>query len=271
MLYWPTTREVAIRAKDGRMYEWAAPIPYNSVVFDGWGGWPNVGTFYHDASARKNHGTLVNSPTWQWVPELGRWGVLFNGSTQYATAVPVAYTTNAFTLATWVSFSGIGVQQTLARAAGHYALQTGGASSVNKLDYFHNIGGSIRQYGWFLEITANVWYHVAVTVRSQNVGGDGAMRAYVNGVAVTPATAYAGDVSVYSPEFIAVNNGSQFFVNGNMSGVVTCNTALSPSQIQWLANRANNPWQQWKRRIWAVSAAAPAIATRNIIIGGGVI
>jgi hypothetical protein len=242
---------------------WSAPIDYGSVVFDGAGLFPSAGTFYHDASARKNHGTLVNGPTWTWVPELGRWGVLHDK------AIPQYVTISGLgSLSGYVSTVAFWINLTSYDGAGTVVLSTtNGAGAILFWQIGSNvagvfIGGNNEVYESSSR-SLSTWYHYALVAESQTV-----VKCYRNGV-LTGTNSSASVVSLVAGakdwtigKYI---NGASWDMDGTLADVAIFNTALSPPQIQWLANRGpqNNPWQPWRRKSWAVTGGTPAAVTFN--------
>ena len=274
---------IVIPSAGGQLMEWSAPIDYSSVVFNGAGLFPNIGDKYLDASARKNNGTLVNGPVWEYSPELGQWGMR---SVKGAPAKHIDLTgtdtstfafirnTMVFTISSWVKFDDptnernviMGSSNTYSLKGFFYSLETVSYSGNVLLAaprFWITYGSSTHgydTYGSNNAITDTNWHHLLTCGRGlKNI------EYWVDGVQLTSAVANdegsnPGGADDYKSLLLNRNADAGGSDTINMSGVLASHMVLrqpvSLPQIQWLADPTNNPWQPWKRRLWSIAAVA---------------
>jgi hypothetical protein len=260
-----------IQGKDG-LLEWSAPIDYSSVVFDGAGLFPQAGTFYHDASARKNNGTLVGGPTWQWVPELGRWGMNI-AATQYVSS-PHNASLNMQEPTAWSFWFNASAKtnNTAFWSKGSYNYLIYSVSATRDIElYVSYTSGAVNasaNTGW----ATGTWNHVLVWT-SGLLPRDALI--WLNGA--PQSITWLGSAPTGSPVTNTVDmrigtHAAIAPVVGIYADPIMFRGRPSDAIAQWLANRANNPWQPWRRKSWAVTGGVPpVVTTRNLILGGGVI
>jgi hypothetical protein len=175
-------------------------------------------------------------------------------------------------MACWVNVAGTTDDGFLTQTYNSYALYDGlGYARVYEAPVFKYYFGyskrTNRASTWKYEVTnpTGVWYHLAASFDAID-----ARRLYINGVHVGGDTASID----YAPaESTRVGAGRDIYGSTAYQADPIIGTGvLSDPMAQWLANRANNPWQPWRRKSWAVTGGTPpAVTTRNLILGGGVI
>jgi len=224
----------------------------NGLVFAGLGRHPNS-THYHDSSLYKNAGTLtaMDPPTdWVWENYLGRWMLAFAGgaSGEYV-SLPDS------TVGAWSQLSLSAWVNKATAASSAFILSRSTTSTYN-----WGLYQSTTQKFWFFAhglyttqttASSNGWRHVCATY-------DGAfLRLYVDGILAATPTAQTGLLTTTYPIGLAlVYSGINWL--GGLSDVLIHNRALSPAEIQQLADPSNVMLSGLilppKRRIWAAVA-----------------
>lgn len=231
----------------------------NGLVFAGLGKHPST-NLYADSSGFGNSGLLTNmtpASDWIWIPELGRWGLSFGGSTQHVVALQSIITYTPLTIAAWGYTTLDGTSQDVCAvsntADGHgWRINLGMNAAGDPLRAITRDSGTrIATVG---TITVNRWFHAAATFASS------ANRvAWLNGVsgsAETTNTAPNGINSIH----IGSHYGTNAVLTGRVADVLVWNTVLSAAQIQQLADPSNAMLSGLilppRRRWWPVVSAA---------------
>jgi hypothetical protein len=204
-------------------------------------------THYRDSSGRGNHGTLVGGPTWVWDGTLGRWCQQFIGAnSQYINAYNGSAETllggygAPLTVAIWAKAS------TEARQVIVGTWDSGGSNAYLVVEFGgylqpnSQISGMVGYYSSdenYLKGPAysiGIWNHIAIRY-------DGATPAlFVNGVQSDTATIGADPAA--SSQIVAVGRAGNYngiYLTGSVSDFLCHRRALSPSEIQQLADPSN--------------------------------
>ena len=219
------------------------------LVFAGLGGGASTLQMV-DSSGYGNHGTLTNmdpATDWVWVPELGRWGIGFSGVNNELVQIPKALG-DVKTISLWavqaqgsyVHWTGASWNlkvirfNTTANATGVVYVQYDGVSP-----YWSSVPNPKDE-----AITHFVFQFTPTTVTM-----------FRNGVSWGPKTV---SVSFDSP--IEMSNPELQPLTGPLADFMAWNRALSPSEIQQLADPSNVLLSGLilppVRRLWSVSSGA---------------
>jgi len=214
---------------------------------------------YYDSSSRKNHGQLTNmdpATDWVWVPELGRWGLDFDGSNDYVSCNTSFFNTTDFT-----------------------QLSFGGWWSVRDDDAQYSMGfGNTSSNGatWRYRYVADTWsFDVAGTELVSNstfaanadlhhfmgVFTTGSMLLYIDGVLDNSR----GGPSSTSTSIYALKLGATGLPGNYLNGVIVdpviYNRAISLPEIQILADRSDPMLSGLvkppKRKYWGIPHIRP--------------
>jgi uncharacterized protein (TIGR02145 family) len=190
------------------------------------GSYSGTGNTWYDLSGNNNHGTLMNSPTF----DAASGSIVTNGTNQYISVPQISTSITNVTMQAWVyvNLNTKGPFIKNGTAGGGYAIGIGNGaydqigSNVNMLVYgtpgWINTGVSYGTAGWKL---------VTLTM-----DGSSTARAYVNGTligtyATTPNTPFTGGLN------FGANIGDQnVYYNGKFAAAYFYNRALSLAEIQ---------------------------------------
>jgi hypothetical protein len=191
------------------------------------------------AAGYGNHGTLQGNTSWTSdVPPTdfaNPYALSFDGSGDYV-EVPHNNSLNPvkeLTLAAWVKLANPGDDQKIVGMGTTSAGYTLGVDGSNLYPYFWDSTGAAYSFHAG-SISANTWTHLAVTWQT-----GGQMIGYIGGTEVTRITASTKPIgSTTMPLRIGVApwDPGQFAVNGLIDEVRVYNRALSPAEIQALAD-----------------------------------
>jgi len=209
----------------------------NGLVFAGLGNNPRT-IKYLDSSLKGNHGTLTNMdpPTdWVWSPELNRYVLDFNGSSQGVHG-PVQRSANAVqSLSVWARPSSLPATVrfllTIGASTRVTALRVSGMKKLTGYTYESDGGLALREGNTVWSV--DKWYHCAMTVAF------GAVNIYLNGTADGAPVSWDGTVSadtVYSIGRVDTSDNTYEWI-GNIADPCYWNRALSLAEIQLLATR----------------------------------
>ena len=222
---------------------------YQGLVFAGLGPHPG-GYDFHDCSPYKNHGTLTNmdpATDWVWVPELGRWGLDFDGSDDVI-SVPDSNSldftiANSFSVSVWIypfsitylhKLPGIVQKGCYEADSGFEIIQNRDNTTIGALG---EIGFIVNNEDLYSDTIAgaNTWTHVLCVKDATN------QYIYFNGMQVASRATTA-----FIDNALALEIGRRHpsatrpgFFNGFITDPFICNRALSPSEIQALADPSN--------------------------------
>ena len=249
-------------------------------MFLGLAGLGFSGVEYPDAcqllGRKPSNGTLTNfawpntaASGWNWVPELGRWGVACDGNNDEITFGDVLNLAGVVSLACWVYPRALtGDQKYFGRTVSSFTapyiqyslgLNNGGL----RLDYWDGAANRfIAQSA--VTLTQDKWNHICGVITP------GSQRLYVNGTLSNSAT-NANAVAASTASTMQFRMGRYLntlnYVNAIVGDVVVAQDAWSVSQIQQLADPSNTMLAGLllppRRRVFAVGGGAPPAPTGN--------
>jgi hypothetical protein len=241
------------------------------LVFAGLGRFSG-GLHYHDSSLYGNTGTLKNmDPATDWVRDLGRWALDFNGSDDYVrVSSNVGIIEYPFTFAAWFNLhplAGLGEIVSLVDASASDVYYTIKASvSAIVINARNGANGFVSAT---TVPTAGQWYHVVVSFLGNTV-----KRLYVNGVlenTLTTSVLFSTYTDTLLVGLLRLAAATEYF-DGRLSDILVYNRALTPSEIAPLADPSNVMYSlggsdpgllRYRRRWWPVSSgSAPATTIR---------
>jgi hypothetical protein len=246
------------------------------LVFAGLGRFPG-GYRYDDATESLwgggNPGTLTNmDPASDWVysPELGRWGLDFDGSNDYISCPN--YSPNHITISAWVRVAvgtyGYILTKNFSNNVLPYSLNVGGNTSPQNLNgfgfYIFNKGWSST--GFTTDIRGTGYRHVCGTYDGNELKYwiDGRLDHSKTAVGTLPTNDAGMAIGRYA-------NDNQY-CNGMITDVMMWDHALSPAQIATLASRDPmlGGWIKAPRRqsFAAASLAASPLFRRRLLLAG---
>ena len=243
--------------------QWSAPIDYGKVVFDGAGLFPGPIKF-HDASARGLHGTMTG-PVWRYAPGIGRWAQNITLDTQYTT-VPHNTALNFQEPMCW-SWWFNAIELTDHRtwwSKGSYNFLFYRVTAGRELSFYCSFTSGVIDASAAADYSAGVWHHVLWYVSDV----PRLARVWFNGTELT--VSYTGAAPTGSP---VTNTVDMRFgrhatyensVLGEIADPLMFHGQPSDAVAKWLANRANNPWQPYKKQRYWLASAAPATLEINV-------
>lgn len=236
------------------------------LVFAGVGG---VGTSALKDAALGNNGVLTNmdpNTDWVFVPELGRWGLDFDGTGEYVRAAVTVQ--NVCTLAGWIRFrsttasriTGVNDGSNHRMYMGIYETYTGA--------YVGAGDGAVTNTGAVPRDT--LWHHWALCLHGTSVS------LYVDGINTGASHTYTWSGTA---SYLDVNyNATAYDIDGIISDYMYFHRVLSQSEIADLADPSNvylsgliagRPRRSYFLPSAPTFSAAWALKTNNLI-GGGV-
>lgn len=189
--------------------------------------YPQAGSSWFDLSRRRNHASLVNSPSFSN-------GLLtFDGTNQYASCAHPTGSSFGITYEVFVKLN---------ETTDNSILSFNNATYVSGLSIIANrfimyLSGSNYKYIFYGNLVqTGVWYHLVAYVGSSDAKD---IKAYVNGVLDTATTPHTG--VAYSPTtlYIATSNLTSYWLNCNIATVRCYNRELTASEVRknYLATR----------------------------------
>lgn len=229
---------------------------------------------YRDSSPYGNHGLLTNmvpAEDWVWNATLNRWGVWLDGSNDFINiSNPIAATAATFSF--WVRYIGC--------ASATYGLIFGSQADYAGLIFYKATGNValLQTNGTNINTWNAAWpgvgeqAHFSVTQSGAGVGS--VVELIKNGVSL----GQVGPRTTTSVTGLRIGEtltaGSQKF-EWHVSDFMLHKRVLSLSEIQQLADRSNVMLSGLilppRRRLWGVTAAAPAATRPALVLGGGVL
>jgi len=240
----------------------ASPLA-RGLVFAGLGRSPGS-VRYKDSSSRHNDGVLTNmdpKTDWIWVPELGRWGLDFDGVDEYATALGISKFfcgATVGTIATWVKIdSSIGTVG-LADSLGVRFMITWS----DTLNCYFSAENEDANYPY--TYVGLGWHHITL-VYDGSLDAVDRIRGYVDGIqkTLTPggSTTPTSLSTSFSADYIIANRMNTIFGDQQTSDVLLYTRVLSVGEIQALADRSNPMLggliKPPKRKYWGVPHIRP--------------
>lgn len=183
-------------------------------------------TIKNYANPNKN-GTLTNSSFVN--KQLGGCGDFLTSTSSYG-RIPVNSPTTALTLSAWVYVTTAPTTFGLFLHSSSFYLAI---DTVYRLDnYIQQSGGTTRQATPFATLTANTWYHIAMTYDGAN------QYVYVNGVLIS-SLAWSGTIQALTLDMSIGNYyvapGITYTIKGNVKNVMYYkDRALSATEIRQL-------------------------------------
>jgi hypothetical protein len=176
-----------------------------------------AGNILYDSSGNRNHGTLVNSPTW--VQGIKGGALSFNGSNQYVT-IPSISITNNITVSCWfVSFNNNQFGFLVSK------------SPVNSNWELFFEGGALKWRGasyppeiYIIPPIVNKWHHAVIT----QIGT--IAQIYIDGILVISATIPI--IANGNGPILIGTYGEAYYFNGLIDEVRIYNRALSAQEVQ---------------------------------------
>lgn len=223
-----------------------APLA-RGLVFAGLGCAP--GTFFYKDSSREskgNDGTLTgyandggaDSPTkqWQFIPELGRWALGFDGSDDYVgfTTYPRWFPigTTPMSAMAWVNpTTAAGAHVIWGFGKGTY-YKSFGAYVTNDNSLYVWLWGT-GDYDTGVNLVGGAWTHVAV------VHFGGVVTTYVNGVSIDSRAKALNVIAGFGIGADTIDPGATSFWKGLLADVNVWSRALSVAEIRQLADPSN--------------------------------
>jgi len=215
---------------------------------------------FADSSGYGNHGALTNmepASDWVWVPELGRWGLDCDGSNEYVATGYFVGAPSQCTVSVWAkTATGQSNNQYLFdNTNGSTGVTIRNSSSTEWDGFFYTAGGISRDSSW--GTIDGSWHHLACV-------WDGSDSYYFQDgtQAGTSADGSGAIVSSASAINVAADYNGSAALQVLMSDFLLYDRALSPAEIQQLADPSNAMLSGLlippRRKLWAVSGAAPA-------------
>lgn len=209
------------------------------------------GAMVADSSGRKGHGTH-NGATWKWDQWLGRYCLNLNGTSHVITTGFTFSNTAASTITYWfrpttVDSNYRGIVFPASTSPPYYGtlFQAGNQGQWPDLG-----GGALGCTG----ITANNWYHYALTRAGNSVTGG--FCGYLNGA--LKGTGNTGGDNPFSATLLIGNqNGQSRYYAGDIADVLIYDRVLTPGEVCLLANPNYDPVQP-RRPVRPASAANSA-------------
>lgn len=223
------------------------------LVFAGLGFGPGSGAMF-DASLYKNHGTLYNmtpATDWVFVPELGRWGLDFGGTTSYVLGTYKLPSTYYYTVTAMVKMAVVTRSIPWGQLTNRSALQV---DSSDIILWDCGLNGSTGNLAWVW--TRNTNAHVF----SLRVSSQGSADLYVDGTALSAPTGVASVVNQVGTTLYIGGRGTTNGWNGIISDFLVHDRLLSPSEIADLADPSN---------VYLSGLIAGRPRRRYVFLGGG--
>lgn len=188
--------------------------------------YPQTGSSWFDLSRRRNHASLVNSPSFSN-------GLLtFDGTNQYASCAHPTGSSFGITYEVFVKLNEITSNSILSFNNSTYI--SGLAILSNR--FIGYLSGSNYKYFYGTTLQTGVWYHVVMYIGSSDAKD---IKGYVNGVLDTTTTTHTG--VAYSPTtlYIATSNANTYWLGCNIATVRCYNRELTASEVRknYLATR----------------------------------
>jgi hypothetical protein len=187
-----------------------------------------------DSTARDNHGTDFNSPTFGVTGKIGN-AIDFDGTNDYATMPTSGFNTSAGTVELWTNID------TFPSADNKYMFSHLTSPTANRVyvnlkpdntwgtgmgDTYDLVRGSV--------VSAGTWYHLVLTWDGTNVRG------YKDGTLNFGPTSYSGLTTVGNIYVSAWDNTAEWF-DGTLDEVRVSETVRSADWIQTSYNNQSNP------------------------------
>ena len=191
-----------------------------------------MGTSANDTSGNGITGTLNSTPSW--VPgKIGK-GLLFSGSNNVTLGAAKHDTISNATFETWFNYTGgfddnyVVIQRYKDGSNRQPVFVSFSGGYGNKVVFENIVGGSNRGITSDSTITANTWYHLAVTC------GSGGMKMYLNGqvqASTNATTDCFSSIAATTETYIGQN------FKGTLDQTKIYNYARTPAQIAYDYNR----------------------------------
>jgi hypothetical protein len=197
------------------------------------GYWPLNG-HAQDLSGRKNHGTLVNTPTWA-INHRGKQCIEFDGDDAYANLGDLSYlnAVGAFTIAFWMYQDVIDITDILFKKG---IPDTEFFTFSDGNFYFEIIGASGRGYFDYSTImSSKQWHHVAVIFDGSLTGNAERLKVYIDGKPVT--LSFNGTIPVTTSDMSgqdATIGRSVSSFDGKISDFLIYNIPLTNDEIDYI-------------------------------------
>lgn len=239
----------------------------DDLVFAGCG-YDGPGTpVYPDWSGRYNHGEIkpnfATGPQWEWTPELGRWGVKFDGVDDYAlTTCLTTFGAGPFSVACWCKTVSMENDVLITNYdAVNFFFLTIGSASAGVFQFSIRNTSTLNSVGTFND---GVWHHVAATYAS------GTGRLYVDGKLNNTGALDTGspDSATVGITLGRLGNVSSLYFTGEMADPLIFSRALSPAEIALLADPSFQMVLNRRERVWAVSRGELSIAAADAFSAG---
>jgi large repetitive protein len=218
----------------------------------------NTGLVLRDWSGNQNNGTLTNGPTWE--TSGGRRALDFDGTNDYVDCgdINAIDGASAFTWSIWFKPN--------AWANNDFVMEKGSVFTLGKHSSITGANGgfTISDGAWkpvnfATTPTLGTWTHVLATLSGATLS------LYVDGVFVA-SRADIGTVASSANSFNIGGRSTFFPFNGQIADVRIYNRALSPSQIQTLAQRPGIAYERAPRKFYSLPAAASSGNPTGILI-----
>jgi hypothetical protein len=197
--------------------------------------YPGSGTTWTDLSGNGNHATLINGPTFD---SANGGSIVYDGSNDYAQVSSTSFTmgTSAYSIGGWIKASTLNTSYSILITIGTGEIsrqfytgrvagaQFGTSNSLGGGGYAQNIGGGIDGN--------NEWHYVYAV---SSGGSPATVSIYIDSVFKVSAS-FNLDIITNSVLIGAGNDGgtdgTNYFLNGNISTAEVYNRALSAAEIE---------------------------------------
>ena len=262
------------------VYPTAAPLIWNprmpggmrdELAFCGGTEFPGT-TRYNDASGRDNTGTLTGmdpATDWGWDSWLQQWTLDFDGSDDVVTSAysPINGLTT-MSCSFWVNQRSTG--------GSAYGMWIGSKTAYNAATGFfigRDIGGFDQCFfcgtKQTFPQTIAAWQHLAFLWSS-----GAPVQIFRNGVLVATSSNISGTLGNFQLE-LGNNTTNALAAACSIADPLIFNRALTPPEIQWLADPTHHLRVPWRRTVWPVVSAGPTFNPAwarncNNLIGAGI-
>lgn len=218
-----------------------APLA-RGLVFAGLGRF-HGNTRYHDSSLHRNTGTLTGytgagdtpAEKWQFIPQLGRWALGFDGSNDYisasrAIAIP-------FTISVWIKLNSVATAFLLSlNEVGSMLRQyyLGTASTDGATWVFSERRDPVGFTDAVGPASTTAWTHILGIASATN-----ARSIYVNGVWYNTSTTNLTAVSITTLDLGRLGDDTPSYCAGRTADPCLWSRVLSPAEIIRLADPSN--------------------------------
>ncbi len=200
-------------------------VSYETGLVGYWAFDEGLGTEARDSSLNGNHGTLVNTPTWQSSCKSGSC-LEFDGIEEYISFVGPSLGANDLTVSFWMRPDTLAAE-TIFGTTSTYTREI----QIQDADTLEMNLGEATIHNYFdisSSFQTNRWQYVTVT---KNTAGD--VRVYLNGIDVTVGTPTIANTVDFSYNLIGSEKLNVYF-DGELDELRLYNRVLTPEQVEQL-------------------------------------